>query len=148
MADPTRRKARQEEQAPADPPINLNDLPAEILLEIAYHLNPDAEEAWSEDGSDFSDIEYVRQSVCSWESSKDPSEVDVIPCCRPGDDARIASGGEIPIRDHRSTFSAVSRRIREVVWNRRHKRLRTIRYCERWIQETTQLSEATRSRYS
>jgi hypothetical protein len=145
----TRRQAQQQiKQAHAESHTNLNNLPAEILQEIAYHLNPDAAETSSDDGSDFSDIEYDRQSVVSVEPDQGPPDVDVMPCCRAGDDESIATGAGIPILDYRSIFSAVSRRIRDVVWNRRQKRRRTIRYCDRWIQETTQLSEATRSRYT
>jgi hypothetical protein len=144
----TRRQAQQQiKQAHAESHTNLNNLPAEILQEIAYHLNPDVEDAWSDKGSKFSDIEYDRQSVVSVEPDQGPPEVEVVPCCRDGDEKKIASGAGIPILDDRSTFSTVSRRIRDVVWNRRQKRCRTIRYCDRWIQDTMQVSEATRSRH-
>jgi hypothetical protein len=69
----TRRQAQQQiKQAHAESHTNLNNLPAEILQEIAYHLNPDAAETSSDDESDFSDIEYDRQSVVSVEPDHGP----------------------------------------------------------------------------
>jgi hypothetical protein len=147
----TRRQARQAEQAQQVHRLshtNLNNLPAEILQEIADHLDPNTSETESDDSSEFSDDDYEWMSVTSQNPEDGPPEVKVMPCCRPGDNPIDADEPRIPVLDERSIFATTSRRIRDVVFNRAQKRRRTIRYCDKWIQETLELSEATRSRYT
>jgi hypothetical protein len=87
-------------------------------------------------------------SVVSVESDEDPPDVEVMPCCRSGDEKVCADEPRIPVVDERSVFSATSRRIRDVVFNRRQVIRKTVRYCDQWIEETMQLSEAARARYT
>jgi hypothetical protein len=128
--------------------LSLVDLPAEIIQEIAYHLEPGSEDP---DHSDFSDVEYDRMSVTSMDSmdSEDSTPmVKVLPCCRAGDEESTVGEERIPVLDQVSTFSVTSKRIRDLLFGRRQKRRRTIRYCDRWREETMQSPEATRSRYT
>jgi hypothetical protein len=140
----TRRQARQEQQSH----LNLNNLPAEIIQEIAYQLHSDPDDSVTDFGLDFSDIDFDRMSVTSWPSEDGAPDVKVMPCCRRGDTVVVGDEARIDILDKRSTFSATSSRIRDVVFNRRQKGPRTIRYCNQWIRETMQVTEATRARYT
>jgi hypothetical protein len=135
----------QAQQAPPYSAPNLNDLPAEIIQEIAHHLAPDALDADRDDPDD-SDIEYDRMSVTSLEYGEPNPKV--MPCCRKGDEKVGADESRIPVFDARSIFSATSRRIRDAVFSCRQTRRRTVRYCQQWIQETQQLPESIRSRYT
>jgi hypothetical protein len=141
----TRRQTQHAKHLHSLSHTNLNNFPTEIVDEIAHHLNPDPEDGYH---SDFSDVSYERMSVTSANSDMDKVEVKVMPCCRPGDEEVHADESRIPVLDDRLIFSATSRRMRDVVFNRRQTRRRTIRYCDRWKEETMQLSEAIRSRYT
>jgi hypothetical protein len=135
-------------QAHVQSHLNLNNLPAEIIQAIADHLAPDREDPdETEDPAELDDFDDD-MSFFSANSQDDPPEIKVMPCCRPGDEKVGAGEPRIPVLDERSTFSATSKRIRDVVWNRRRRSRRTIRYCDQWIQETMLVSEETRSRYT
>lgn len=125
--------------------LGLNDLPAEIIQEIAHHLDPDPQET---DSSEFSDVDYNQMSVTSMDPEDGKPAIKVMPCCRPGDEKALADDSRIPILNDRSNFSATSRMIYNVVAEGRLTRRRTIWYCQKWIQETKQIPEATRSRYT
>jgi hypothetical protein len=140
----TRRQAQQAQQTREDSTVTLDHLPAEIIQEIMYHLDPHTQDAESVD-SEFSDVDYDRMSVTSMGYGS--PERKVMPCCRIKDGDVGAGESRIPIMDSRSTFSATSRRMRDIVSSERHTRRRTIRYCKQWIEETRQLSGAIRSRY-
>jgi hypothetical protein len=126
--------------------LNLNNLPAEIIQEIASHLRPDWYESQSAD-SDFSDDDYDDMSVCSVEAEDGPPELKVLPCCRPGDSEASEGESRTPILDDEANFSATSNRIRDIVFDRPQGRRKTIRYCEQWRRETMKISEAVRLRY-
>jgi hypothetical protein len=142
-----RRQARHAEQAHAISHTNLNNLPAEIIEGIAYQLDPDADTTAS-DGSEFSDIDYDRMSVISVDPKDGPPEIKAVPCCQLGDKEADADEPRIPVLNQRSIFSSASKRIRNIVFDRKQSKRRTIRYCDRWIQETMQIPEATRARYT
>lgn len=146
----TRQQAIHAKQAHAASHTNLNNLPAEILHEIAFYLNADHEDPQptETDTAGFDDFDDDQMSVVSAESNDDPPDVKVMPCCRSRDEKVGAGEPRISVLNERSTFSATSRRIRDVVFNRRQTTRKTIRYCDQWIDETMQLSEATRSRYT
>jgi hypothetical protein len=148
----TRRQAKQLLQQHAASHLNLNNLPAEIIEEIAFHLKCEAEDSdeTATDPLEFEDVEYERMSVKSMDPEDGVPEVKVMPCCRSGDSEEEvdADGTRIPILNGCSTFSATSKRIREIVFHRRQTRRRTIRYCPRWLQETQHLPLVIRSRYT
>jgi hypothetical protein len=145
----TRRQGKERLQAHAQSHLNLNNLPAEILQEIASYLAPDREDPDQiEDPARLDDFDDGRMSFFADYPEDGTPETKVLPCCRPGDEKVDASEPRIPILDERSIFSATSKRIREVVWNRRQMSRRTIRYCDQWILETKKVSEETRSRYT
>lgn len=143
----TRRQAQAAQEVHALSHTNLNNLPAEIIGEIASHLRSDWHDCDSED-SDFSDDDYDQMSVGSVDPEDEPPEVKVLPCCRQGESQVAVDGSRIPVLDHESIFSATSKRIREIVFNRRQSRRRTIRYCDQWRRETMSLSVAARHRYT
>lgn len=152
----TRQQANRARQAHAVSHLNINNLPAEIIEEIAFHLTPDSRHPQETEthSSGFDDIDHDRMSVTSLTEEEGPPDVEVMPCCRPRDQEAdwdeeadwYASG--IPILDERSTFSATSKRIRDIVFHRRQTRRRTIRYCNQWVFETQDLPLAVRSRYT
>jgi hypothetical protein len=146
----TRRQANQARQAHALSHLNLNNLPAEIIEEIAFHLTSDAKEPQETgvDSSEFDDVDVDQMSVTSHTEEDGPPDVQVMPCCRPGDEEADWYGFRIPILDDRSIFSATSKRIRDIVFHRRQTRRRTIRYCDQWVQETQALPLTVRSRYT
>jgi hypothetical protein len=146
----TRRQANHTRLAHADSHLNLNNLPAEIIEEIAYHLKSDAgdsEGTATDPSTEFEDVNVDLMSVTSIGSEDDVPDVPVMPCCRPGDLKKHSYGSRIPVLDDRSVFSATSKRIREIVFHRRQRRRRTIRYCPQWLQETQQVPLAIRARY-
>jgi hypothetical protein len=149
----TLRQARNAEQAHSLSHTNLNNLPAEIIQEIANHLHPprklnQVKETETKDPLEFSDDDEDQMSVFSRGPGDGTPEVKVMPCCRPGDDTVVAEEPRIDVLDGSSIFSAASSRLRNIVFNGRQTRRRTIRYCDKWIQETRKLSEMTRSRYT
>lgn len=69
-------------------PLTLNNLPTEILHEIASHLGSGIQDS---DNPDDPDVEYDRMSIISLDTNRgaDPDRAPVpqpMPCCRPGDE--------------------------------------------------------------
>jgi hypothetical protein len=146
----TRRQATQAREEHALSHLNLNNLPAEIIDEIAFHLTPDARDPQETetDPPGFDDVDHERMSVTSFTEEEGPPEIEVMPCCRLEDEEADWYESRLPILDDRSTFSATSKRIRDIVFHRRQARRRTIRYCDQWVQETQALPLTVRSRYT
>jgi hypothetical protein len=84
----TRRQATQARQAHALSHLNLNNLPAEIIGEIEFHLTPDPipPQETETDPLVFDDVDHERMSVTSFTEEEGPPDVEVMPCCRPGDE--------------------------------------------------------------
>jgi hypothetical protein len=145
----TRQQAYHTKKPHAASHLNLNNLPAEIIEQIAFHLNPDSKDPHhTANPARSDDFDDDQMSFFSDYAADKTRETKVIPCCQFGEENVDASEPSIPILDARSIFSATSKRIRDVVWNRRQTKRKNIRYCDQWILETRHVSEETRSRYT
>lgn len=141
------QQAQQAQQEHALSRTNLNNLPAEIIQEIARQLNPEEEQSEVGYGSDFADVDCDRMPVDAFPLKHGPRDTKVMPCCRWGD-PRVGEGETgIPVLNNCSVFSATSKRIRDIVFHRRQRKQRTIRFCNHWTAETKQIPEAVRARY-
>jgi hypothetical protein len=147
MPIPTRRHDCRANEMHKLSRTKLDSLPAEILQEIAYHLDNNPEEPETS-LSGFSDVDHERMSVTSLDPPYGKPNVTSMACCRPGDPEMYENESRMYVLSDYRTLAATSRRIREVLLSCRQTRRETIRYCDHWKKKTMQLSDVTRSRYT
>lgn len=152
----TRQQSRLAEAATLESPNSLANLPAEIIHEIARHLDKRHNFELSLNDVetrnavlDLSDCATVI-SVDSDDEQEDKDPGCTLTCCRSGPmhegAADHGTNLRICVRDSLN-FSACSRRLRQIIFIDGRRRARNIRYCDWWRKETLAMPEVVRKQY-
>jgi hypothetical protein len=141
-----RRRKRQ--IAHQKSPANLGNLPVEIIHQIVNHLKPPLI-SQVRNHQNLHDTDSDWGSVESFEVGDGDRPKGILSCCRPGTEiVGSRNGSRISITDDSLQLSAVSKRLREVIFLGGQMRCRTMRLCQWWIEETKRMPLRARSRYA